>query len=176
MLQCGCLNLLSKLVSSDACRYIGVSGAHSCGQCSPVSLLCMVGIMFTVKYLSARSHWPRVVPLLQLLIWLFSQTSIGLKVSCDWCSTLSAQTIQLVNTRVLVDSLCWPCGEMLLYTDQRYTWYLILIFCLTASQTSGHLYLGKKFSTVNWWWYCTIYDSESCLMTVFYQLHLSVVL
>ena len=106
MLQRGCLNLRSKLVSSDACRYTGVSGAHSCAQCSPVSLLCMVGIVFTVEYLSALSHRPRVIALLQLLIWLFSQTSIGLKVSCDWYSTLSAQTIQLVNTALLVDSLC----------------------------------------------------------------------
>lgn len=111
-------SLSSQLVSSDACRYTGVSGAHSCVQCSPVSLLCIAGIMFTVEYLSALCHWPRTSPLLQLLIWLFSyspsKTSVVLKSAvCEWCTAqrLLRGSIRSTSKRRM--------RERALYTNHR---------------------------------------------------------
>ncbi len=62
--------LLKCLVAVVAVMHagIGVCGAHSCARCSPVSLLCMVGIRFTGEHLSALSHRLTVSPLVAHLV------------------------------------------------------------------------------------------------------------
>lgn len=107
-----------------ACRYTGVTGAHSWAWRSQVSLLCMAGIMFAVECLSALRHWPRASPLHQLFIWLLSyspsKTSVVCKSAvCDWCSTFSAYLDQMVHSTLTVTAkgYCTPTTASNMHLD-----------------------------------------------------------